>query len=278
MPGSMTQPIEEDILRFASCMAPNAEPLFLDTVNFIAKQIPSEASAKHDVDWPERERMLDAGEIEVGWICGLPYIWKADLPSPVVELLVAPVMLAERYGDEAVYFSDVMVRTESPVEAFSDLRGARWAYNEPRSHSGYNVIKSYLFDIGETGNFFASIHEAGSHERALEWILAGFVDSAAIDTTVYETIVRSEPDIATKLRPVEILGPSPIPPWVVSTDVDLAQRKQLQQALTRMHLDTQGRQILQGYGVARYEVVTDSFYDPIRSMAQKARQVPFESE
>jgi hypothetical protein len=32
----------------------------------------------NDIPWPEREELLDAGHIQVGWICGLPYVWKAD--------------------------------------------------------------------------------------------------------------------------------------------------------------------------------------------------------
>src|SRR5437867_10503703 len=45
------------------------------------------------VPWPSREQMLDRGDAHIGFICGLPYVWKADSAAPQVELLAAPVML-----------------------------------------------------------------------------------------------------------------------------------------------------------------------------------------
>jgi phosphonate transport system substrate-binding protein len=263
----------EGKLRFASCMAPNAEPFFIDTAHYLSRKLGVEAIVSHDIDWESRERDLDSGEIDVGWICGLPYVWKADLPSPIVSLLAAPVMRGARYQDQPIYFSDVMVRSDSHVETFAELRGARWAYNEPRSHSGYSVVKSHLYDLGETDGFFGSAHMAGSHQRALEMILEGAVDAAAIDTTVFEIAAREDPSLERKFRSVETLGPSPMPPWVVSTQVDPFLRERIQFELTHMHDYRAGRQLLRRYAVARYQAVEDAFYDPIRSMDRKASQV-----
>ena len=263
-------------MRFASCMAPVSEPLFVDTAHFVAKKLGVEVSLAHDVDWETRERMLDEGQVDVGWICGLPYILKADLPAPTVELLAAPVMIGERYGGAPVYFSDVMVREDSPYHSFEHLRGARWAINEPLSHSGCNVVRSHLFDLGELSGYFGSIHAAGSHERAIELLIDGQIDAAAIDTTVYEIVIRAQPNISTLLRTIDTLGPSPIPPWVISTKVDPSLHKQVQEILLRMHAEPDGRRILDQHGCSHYTLVDDHFYDPIRSMDQKARQVDFD--
>ena len=107
--------------------------------------------------------MLDAGEIEVAWICGLPYVRRADRPGCAVELLAAPVMQAPRYQDRPVYFSDVLVRRESAYQNFSDLRGARWAYNEPNSQSGYHITCYTLAQLHTDGRFFGHAIQAGSH-------------------------------------------------------------------------------------------------------------------
>jgi phosphonate transport system substrate-binding protein len=254
-------------------MAPNSELFFKETVQYLADRMGIEVHIAHDVDWEQREHELDNGETEVGWICGLPYVWKADQLHPTLELLAAPVMSGARYQDQAVYFSDVMVSRESPFRTFDDLRHARWAYNEPRSHSGYNVVKAHLYDLGMKDGFFTSAHMAGSHENALEMILSGAVDAAAIDTTVYENTLRDRPGIDNALRVIETLGPSPIPPWVISTGVDAELRHQIRATLTQMHTDPHGADILAGHAVARYQVVSDSFYDPIRVMDQKAQQV-----
>jgi phosphonate transport system substrate-binding protein len=265
-------------MRFASCMAPNAEPLFRETVDYLADQLGINAILAHDRTWEQREHGLDNGQIEVGWICGLPYVWKADQPTPALELLAAPVMSADRYGDRPVYFSDVMVRKDSPFRVFSDLKGARWAYNEPGSHSGYGVVKAHLFDLGEMDGYFGSVHMAGSHQKALEMIVSGFVDGAAIDTTVFETALRDNPMLGRELCVIESLGPSPMPPWVISTKVDQELRDRLRHELSQMQANPEGISVLHRHRLARYEVVDDAFYDPIRAMDRKARQVRFGDE
>jgi phosphonate transport system substrate-binding protein len=100
-----------------------------------------------DVPWHGRERMLDAGDIDLCWICGLPYAEKAD-QGAAIGACVAPVMQHPRYGGQAVYFSDVAVRADSAIRVFADLRGKSWAYNEPRSHSGFNLVRYHLATQG----------------------------------------------------------------------------------------------------------------------------------
>lgn len=53
--------------------------------------------------------MLDLGEIQVCWICGLPYARKHDQGRAEIELLAAPVMRHPRYGGKPVYYSDITV-------------------------------------------------------------------------------------------------------------------------------------------------------------------------
>jgi phosphonate transport system substrate-binding protein len=81
----------------------------------------------------------------------LPYVDLMDLPEPPVELLAAPVLVGERYGGRPIYFSDVIVRRDSPIHCFAELRGRSWTYNDTASHSGYNLTRYQLLRAGETG-------------------------------------------------------------------------------------------------------------------------------
>jgi ABC-type nitrate/sulfonate/bicarbonate transport system substrate-binding protein len=60
---------------------------------------------------------------------------------PKLTLLAAPLPAGARYGGKPIYFSDVVVRRDSPYQTFADLRGVTWGYNEPGSQSGYNVVR-----------------------------------------------------------------------------------------------------------------------------------------
>ena len=182
-------------IRIASCMAPNADAMCQAMASLLEKELRVAVQWIDDVPWYERERMLDAGDIDLCWICGLPYAEKAD-QGAAIGACVAPVMQHPRYGGQAVYFSDIAVRADSAIRVFADLRGKSWAYNEPRSHSGFNLVRYHLATQGLRWNFFDDVVEAGSHQGALEIVLAGAVAGAAIDSTVLEAELRHRTELA----------------------------------------------------------------------------------
>lgn len=240
---------------------------------YVGRKLGLETRFIVDIDWQARERLLDADQIEVAWICGWPYVLRADRPGSGLELLVAPLMSGARYRGRPVYYSDVIVRRQSPFQAFGDLRGARWAYNEPGSQSGYNITRYTLAQLGAFEGFFSSAVAAGSHQRSIEMVLDGGVDAAAIDSTVLELEQERDGRIATDLRVIASLGPSPIPPFVISRRVDPGLRAALRAVLSEMHLDAAGRQVLERGKIRQLIVVADRAYDIIRQMARAAERV-----
>lgn len=257
-------------LNLTTIQAPNADHSVEIVANYLAKKLEISVDFVVDISWEERDIKIDKGEIEIGWICGLPYINKFDRPNSQIELLAAPVMTGERYQDKPIYFSDVVVRLDSAFFSFKDLRGTKWAYNEPNSQSGYNITRYHLAVIGEPKNFFGKVIKTGSHQRALKLIRQGRVDAAAIDSTVLETEFRNSPEIRDDIRILEALGPSPIPPYVISTQVPKILREQIRDLITHMHQDNEGSSNLQEVEIARFEIVSDSDYDIIREMVKFA--------
>ncbi len=262
-----------DVLRVASIQSPNADSICEMITGYLGSRLGLRSEWMGDLPWQERERLLDEGQIHVGWICGLPYVRKADQAQPTFELLAAPVMRAARYEDRPLYFSDVVVQHESSYAAFGDLRGATWAFNEPHSQSGYNVTRYHLATLGETTGFFGRVVAAGSHLRALAMILDGRVDAAAIDSTVLELELANRAELMGQIRIVEVLGPSPIPPWVASRSVPAPVQCAIRRAFLEMHRDPEGQTILGKGQTARFVPVQDGDYDPIREMARRAEAV-----
>jgi phosphonate transport system substrate-binding protein len=263
------------VLRFTSIQAPNADPFCQAICAYLSSALSLPTQFVDNLPWQEREAELDSGNIQVGWICGLPYTWKADRQPPLVNLLAAPVMAGSRYLGKPIYYSDVVARQESPFLNFLDLRGKTWAYNEPHSHSGFNITRYKLASIGEQRAFFRRVVAAGSHQRALEYVLSGVVDASAIDSTVLETELAHNPGLHDRIRTIDILGPSPIPPWVVTPGLPAELSSGLQHAFLEMHLNPHGRQILASWGTACFVRVSDQDYDPIRRMESIAEGVEF---
>ncbi len=252
-------------LNFTSCLAPDTHPFWGRLTSYLSARLglPIRFIAE-ELPWPERLRRLQAGNIDMGWVCGSYYVrWQREAETQVA-LLAAPVMAAARYADRPIYFSEVVVSTSSPFQSFADLRGVRWAINEPGSHSGYGMVAAHLAAMGEDWGYFGSVVVSGAHHNSLALILAGEVDAAAIDSIVLETALRADPTLSERLRVVAVLGPSPIPPLVVHQRLPMALRRQVRALLLTMHCDPVGSEVLADGHVARFAAVTDEDYEPLR--------------
>lgn len=262
------------LLRITSCMADNAEAtcraITLYLGNHLGDKLGITTEFVDCIPWQERERQLDAGLIHLCWICGLPYVWKVDADNSTVEACVAPVMAAPRYAGAPVYYSDIVVRHDSTYRNFADLRGASLAYNEPNSHSGFNVVRHHLATLGETGGYFSRAVESGAHQRSLHMIVNAEIDASVVDSTVLEAEFARAPRLHDEIRIIGTLGPSPMPPWVMLKSLAPELRTCLRDTLLAMHTDPAGARILAQWGIARFAAVDDATYDPIRCMVRRA--------
>jgi ABC-type phosphate/phosphonate transport system substrate-binding protein len=60
-----------------------------------------------------------------------------SLQAPNQDFVMAEtaVYIGQQLGLNTTFIQD------SPYRTFADLQGCRWAYNEPNSHSGYNITR-----------------------------------------------------------------------------------------------------------------------------------------
>jgi phosphonate transport system substrate-binding protein len=261
------------LLRLATCMAENTEPFCQVLAQYLETKLTIPTNYVAGIPWQERERLFDQGAIQVLWLCGLPYVRKAQSSDFAIELLAVPIPLGSRYRAQPIYFSDVVVKRNSRFRAFQDLHGSSWAYNEPLSHSGFNVVRAYLAGFGYSQGFFGDVVESGSHSASIEMILNSQVDASAIDTTVLDWVLSKRPEVAARIRVIETIGPSPIPPWVISTRLPREVRSALRRTLLNMHEDVEGRSILTDGRIMRFMAGHDDDYDLIRRMAAVAATV-----
>jgi phosphonate transport system substrate-binding protein len=262
-----------DSLTISTCQAPNMDFLTRDLAVYISEHLSVRVRAALDVPWQEREALFDASLIDVCWICGLPYVRKASKPNSIVELLAAPVMQGARYLGQPIYYSDVVVRNSSPFQTLDDLRGTTWAYNEPGSHSGYNLVRYILAIRNKTSDFFSQVIQSGAHQISLQMILDGEVDASAIDSTVLELEMLNDPTIRERIRIIDTFGPSPIPPWVISKNISPEWRTALRNLFLTMHHDPAGQAVLAKAHMLRFTAIADADYDPIRTMTRKGREI-----
>lgn len=259
------------LIRFATFLAPSMLPVY----QFVAAYVGEKLGCPTELTVGASFEQFAAGRFEAGFICGLPYVQLARQNPPPVELLAAPVLQGERYAGRPIYFSDVIVRRDSPFQTFADLRGSAWSYNEVGSHSGYNVTRYRLVQMGQTQGFFGRVIEAGSHQNCIRQVAAGEADAAAIDCQVLSIALRDQPELAVRLRTIDALGPSPGLPVVAARHTSDRVKADLQAVLLEMESDPAVRNRLALGFIERFVPVNDADYDVTREMVRAAERVGF---
>jgi phosphonate transport system substrate-binding protein len=261
------------LIYFASFLGDNAFEFYRQIVAYLANVTGIPAELVSGLSPLEQDQLVNQGQIQAVFTCGLPYVHKAHCQPPLLRLIAAPVMLGARYCDRPIYFSDVIVQADSPYQTFEDLRGTTFAYNEVYSLSGYMLPCYHLLSLGEMSRFFCKTVRSGSHAVSMDWVESGRAAAAAIDSIVLEMELAQHPERAWTLRVIENMGPATMPPVAASIGLPDDLRRQLRQALLEMPTTDAGRAILSRGEVRRFAVVTDNDYDVIRRMIRALQEV-----
>jgi phosphonate transport system substrate-binding protein len=248
-------------LRFATFLAPNMLPVY----RFLADRVGQRLGRRVELVVGRSFDAFERGEADLGVVCGLPYVWLAARRPPPVEPLAAPVLAGARYAGRPVYYSDVIVRHDSPITRLEELRGRSWAYNEPASHSGHTVTLYSLVAMGARPGFLGPVVEAGFHQRAIRLVQAGAVDAAAIDSQVLAIERRDHPDLD-GLRVIGSFGPSTIQPVVAASRLPDRLKDQVRELLVSLADDPAAPAVLDYGLIDRFVPVDDAAYDDIRAM------------
>lgn len=249
-------------LRFANFLS----PVLHRTYEHIASYVGNHLGLPTLLTVGESLEEFAEGQADVGFLCGLLYAHAANQPVCPVELLAAPVLHGERYLGKPIYFSDVIVRRESPYASFDDLQGCLWAYNERASHSGYNLVYYSLLERGKSPHYFGQMLKTGSHRASLQAVLAGRADATALDSHMLDVFLLHHEEVAAQIRVISMLGPSTIPPMVIAKRLRNALKCKIQEAICTMHHDPLGASWLREGLIDRFIPIVDEQYQDLREM------------
>ena len=257
----------------AAFVSERGVPVYGKIVDYLAEKSDVPLELVTGLAYTTINQMLEAGAVDYGFICGYPYILAHDQPVPKLELVAAPVPKDPRYLNRPVYFSDLVVRRDSPFKTLHDLRGRTFVYNEETSNSGYNMPRSHLVKLGLTNGFFGKVLRSGSHEASIRMVAQGLADASFVDSLVLDYDRAKGIGDAAEVRVIDSLGPAATVPFVVSTAAVI--KAPLKARLLAMHEDPRGRQILDEAFLDRFAEVTDADYDGLRAMKKAAEEARF---
>ena len=258
-------------LRFGTFLAPNMLTVYEGIADLVGERLGATTELVVETDYAN----CIADVNDVCFVCSLPYVMFERAGYSPAEPVAAPVLAGERYHGRPIYFSDVIVRRDDDATSFRDLRGRSWAYNEPLSQSGYGITRYHLVSLGETEGFFSDVIESGFHETSIRLVAEGAVDASAIDSQVLEVELRDHPDLASRLRVIDTLGPSTIQPVAVSKRLGDDVREAVRDVLTDLGETPRGRELLRMGRMTRWVPVGPSDYDDIRLMLEACEAADF---
>jgi len=215
--------------------------------------------------YAEINALVRSGQADVAFVCGGAYV-EAQRDFGM-ELLAAP-----QVNGEALYHSYLIAPANSSIQSLEDLRGKRFAFTDPLSHTGHVVIQYRLHEKGESPEtFFGEIIFTYSHDNSIRAVAGGLVDGASVDSLVYDLLIGLEPELAERTRIVETSPAYGIPPVVVHPDLSPDLKSQLRDALLDMANDSDGRHALAELHIDRFVHTNPANYGTIRHMAAVVR-------
>jgi ABC-type phosphate/phosphonate transport system substrate-binding protein len=157
--------------------------------------------------------LWDRPDLGAAFMCGWPFARRAEPPK----LVAAPIPAAARYGGKPIYFTDLMVRAESPYLTLADTFGHRLAYTTTGSHSGFNAQRFHLATHYPGAKHYRLwVGPYTTPRKIVEALLAGEADVGPLDSFAHDLMRRHEPELMAGIRAVDSTDPAPMPSLIAS--------------------------------------------------------------
>lgn len=262
-PPTPTSPQAQASLRIAvaAILAPRTTyHVYEHLAAYLEERLGEPVEVTQRATYAETNELIRTRQVDLGFVCTGAYIQGHQEFG--MELLAVPEI-----NGEHTYRSYIIVPADSAARHWEDLRGTVFAFTDPLSLSGYLSPLYLLRSAGETPDrFFARTLFTYSHENSVRAVGEKWVDGAAVDSLVYETMAQQTPFYREHIRVLWRSVPYGAPPVVVHPDLDPARKAQLQRVLLEMDRDPEGRATLALLGVSRFVLPDDRLYDSAREV------------
>ncbi len=212
--------------------------------------------------YAEVNELLRTGQIDVAFICTNAYVTGHDQFG--LELIAAPAK-----DGQASYRSYIIVRRDSEIKSFQDLKGQRFAFTDSMSTTGYLYPLSIVSELNYSLESFFSDHIfTFSHDNSVKAVSHGIVDGAAVESMVFSHMVENQPEITNNVRIIKQSIDFASPPIVARADLDDETKNKITDFITTLDETKKGQAILAEMGIDEYKKVDDEAYDSVRTIGK----------
>ena len=215
-------------------------------------------------DYNAAVEAMRADRAHIAWYGGKTYIKAAELAN--AEAFAAGVRPGEK---DAGYYTYFVVKKDSEIQIFSDIKGKVLSLNSIGSTSGDLIPQVEIAKINlsiKDKEHFKNVFYAGSHDACLLAVLNNKADVCGMSSRNFEARLA---DNTFKNEDVRIIHKSekvPPPPLAYSKKIPLEDRKKIKSAVLKAHKYGE----IGGYGgtMSHYISVSDSDYDVLRNVVK----------
>lgn len=261
-------------------------PVYQEMAEYFSKKTGYDVKIVTGLSYDEADALLASGKVDVGYVCGLPYVQNLD--KNIYDMLAMPVLGLEKgtyddapgYEDKpGKYYSYTIVRKDSPYKTWADLKGKSYAFSSLTSNSGYNMPRNRLIELGAKSweDYFSKVVKSGGHQESIRLVAQGIVDASSVESLVLDYDRKIGEPNALNVRVIEAFPDkgAGAPPIVVSKKTDAEVKKRLQDVILSMHEDAEGKKVLDHAMLKRFVKPDDANYNDIRAMISNANRVNF---
>ena len=213
-------------------------------------------------DYNAAVEAMRAGRAHIAWYGGKTYIKAAEIAD--AEAFAAGVRPGEK---DAGYYAYFVVKKDSQIKKFTDIKGKVLSLNSIGSTSGDLIPQVELAKINlSTTNEddFENVFYAGSHDACLLAVLNNKSDVCGMSSRNFEARLADNTFNKEDVRIIHKSDRVPPPPLAFSKRIPLEDRNKIKKAVLEAHKYG----AIGGYGgkMSHYISVKDSDYDVLRNV------------
>jgi phosphonate transport system substrate-binding protein len=239
----------------------NAQPI----VELLRKQLGMEVQPFVATDYTGVIEALRVNKLDIAFLTPASYVLAKN------EANIKVILKSERKGIP-YYYAAIITRADSGIKTLEDLRGKSFAFGDSLSTTG-NVVPRKMFK--ERGidpvRDFKQILYSGGHDATVLAVLNGKVDAGATyanspdsEDTAWMRYLKNPEDVK-KIRAIAFSEPIPADNLVISTSLDEAIAKKIEETFMELSRDPEGKKMLRDlYQIDGFVPASDKDYDSVR--------------
>ena len=187
-----------------------------------------------------------------------------------VEVLARPLAL----DNASTYHGLIFVRKDSGIKTFRDMKGKRFAFVDKATTAGYLLPLAYFHShgISKWEGYLREFYFAGTHEDVVYDVLNNKADIGAAKNTVFNRLAKADPRISKELVILEKSPEVPENGLALRKDIDESLRIRMRDALLNMHLDPEGKKVLEQFGAQKFIETANADYAIVVKYAEEIHQ------